>query len=141
MEWIARIFPFSVCELPCTNPASIYLIKVNNRKTRIMCEICLKLTISKHQNEVNGVVLLSLVLILNKFHVLFWCFHCWIGKGKCQLGSQKKKFLLFYFCILYELLVPTNLLISFCGLALAKNGCNTYISKTWQLSQTLPLNK
>ena len=102
MEWIARIFPFSVCELPCTNPASIYLIKVNNRKTRIMCEICLKLTISKHQNEVNGVVLLSLVLILNKFHVLFWCFHCWIGKGKCQLGSQKKKkfcFFIFAFCM------------------------------------------
>ena len=97
MEWIARIFPFSVCQLPCTNPASIYLIKVNNRKTRIMCEICLKLTISKHQNEVNGVVLLSLVLILNKFHVLFWCFHCWIGKGKCQLGSQKKNFCFFIF--------------------------------------------
>ena len=28
-----------------TNPAGIYLLKVNNRNTRKMCEICSKLTI------------------------------------------------------------------------------------------------
>ena len=36
------------------NPASVYLLKVNNRNTRTRCEICSKLTIM----------------------TLFWCLHC-----------------------------------------------------------------
>ena len=44
-----------------------YLYKVNDRSTGKRCEICSKLTI-KHQNEVNDVVLVFLLLTLNTFH-------------------------------------------------------------------------
>ena len=43
------------------NPAGFYLMKVNN---------------GNHQNT---------------FYALFWCFHCWIRKSKCQVGSSLKK--------------------------------------------------
>ena len=36
------------------NPANIYLLKVNNRNTKKMCEIYSKLKI-KHQNDVNDI--------------------------------------------------------------------------------------
>ena len=29
----------------------------------------------------------SLLLILNKFYTLFWCFHCWLWTSKCWLGK------------------------------------------------------
>ena len=45
-----------------------------------MCEICSKLTI-KHQNDI---VLVSLYLTLNRFHTLFWCFHCWLWANNYQ---------------------------------------------------------
>ena len=44
---------------------------------------------------------MSLLLTLNRFHTLFWCFHCWLSKRKCRLGSSfassfhKFKFLCF----------------------------------------------
>ena len=31
-------------------------------------------------------VLMSLLVTLNRFHRLFWLFHCWLWKGKCWLG-------------------------------------------------------
>ena len=58
-------------EVAWFNPASIYLSKVNNENTRTMCEIRSKLIIKipeQHQ---------SLLLTLNKFYILFWCFHCY----------------------------------------------------------------
>ena len=48
-------------------PVGIYLLKVNTRNTRTMCEICSKLTI-KNQSDVNKVVLVSLLLTLNRSH-------------------------------------------------------------------------
>ena len=27
-----------------------------------------------------------LALTLNRFHTLFWCFHCWLWTNKCRLG-------------------------------------------------------
>ena len=56
-------------------PISIYPFKVNNRNTRTRCEICSKST-KRHQNDANGVVLVSLLLTLNIFHTLFSCFYC-----------------------------------------------------------------
>ena len=47
------------------------LLKVNNKNTRIC-----------HWD----VFLVSLLLTLNKFHTLFWCFHGWFWTGKYQLG-------------------------------------------------------
>ena len=49
-----------------TVPVGIYLLKVNNRITRTMCEICSKLTINT----------LVLLLTWNIFHTLFQCFYC-----------------------------------------------------------------
>ena len=36
--------------------------------------------------KIFDVVLLSLLLLKNKFHTLLWCFHCWIWTSKCWLG-------------------------------------------------------
>ena len=47
--------------------ANIYLLKVNNRKTRKWCKICLKLAIKTP--ELCDVVLLSLWSTLNIFHI------------------------------------------------------------------------
>ena len=45
----------------------------------------------KHQNNVWNVfkvtTAVSLMLTLNRFHTLFWCFHCWIWSSKFHLGS------------------------------------------------------
>ena len=37
-----------------------------------ICEICLKLL-----TKTPDVILVSLFLTLNRYHSLFWCFHCW----------------------------------------------------------------
>ena len=37
-------------------------------------------------NEDNDAVLVSLLLTLNRFHTLFWFFHCWLWLNKCRLG-------------------------------------------------------
>ena len=29
---------------------------------------------------------MSLLLTLKRFHILFWCFHCWLSASKCRLG-------------------------------------------------------
>ena len=45
----------------------------------------------KHQNNVWNVfkvtTAISLMLTLNRFHTLFWCFHCWIWSSIFHLGS------------------------------------------------------
>ena len=50
--------------------AGIYLVKVNNKNTRMKHQI--------HQNDSNDVVLVSLTLTLNIFHTLFQCFYCYL---------------------------------------------------------------
>ena len=56
------------------HPVDIYLLKVYNRNTRARCEICLKLTTNSLDDNV--VFLVSLLLTLNIFHILFYCFYC-----------------------------------------------------------------
>ena len=56
-----------------SHPANIYLFQVNNKNTKKKFS---KLTKQlKHQNDVNDFVLVSLLLTLNLFHTLFWCFY------------------------------------------------------------------
>ena len=50
------------------NLSSINLFKVNNKSTKTICEICLKLTIKTQ--VVNDVVLVSLLLPVNRFHTI-----------------------------------------------------------------------
>ena len=38
------------------------------------------------KNGVIRVVLVSLLLTLNIFHTLFYCFYCWLWVGKCRLS-------------------------------------------------------
>ena len=52
-------------------PVGNYMFKVNNRNSRTRSEICSKLTMMTP-----GVVLVSLLLTLNIFYTLFWCFYC-----------------------------------------------------------------
>ena len=52
-------------------PPGIYLFKVNIGNTKTTCEIRSKLTI-----KTPYVVLLSLLLTLNRFHAMSWCFYC-----------------------------------------------------------------
>ena len=44
-----------------------------------------KLTI-KTQERRPWRALVSLLLTLNRFHTLFWCFHCWLWASKCCPG-------------------------------------------------------
>ena len=46
-----------------------------------MGETCLKLT-----NKGTRATSMTLLLTLNRFHPLFWCFHCWLWTSKCRLG-------------------------------------------------------
>ena len=51
----------------------------------------------KHLNDVRNllkltnkdIVLVCLLLTLNKFHILFWCFHCWLRTSKGRLWLFK----------------------------------------------------
>ena len=65
-------------------PPGVYLSKANNGNTKTLCKICPKLTMKgTYKNKIIKVLLLSLLLNLNRFHTLPWCFHCW---SKCRLG-------------------------------------------------------
>ena len=65
-------------------PASIYLFKVSDESIRTMCGICLKLTLK------TSVIVVSLLLILNRFHIFFWCLSCWFRTRKYQLMNMIK---------------------------------------------------
>ena len=43
----------------------------------------------RHQETAIDVVLVPLLLQLNRFHKLFWCFYCWLWLSKCQMGSNE----------------------------------------------------
>ena len=57
------------------DPADIYMLKVNKRSTRTRCEICSKFN-NNHTKTTPGVVLISLLLTLNIFHILSYVFFC-----------------------------------------------------------------
>ena len=83
---IHRLITRNTKTLSCY-PAGIYLLKVNNRNTRAMCEICSKLTIKAPERRqwrhsgiiivnfehISHLVLVFLLLILNIF---------------CRLGTE-----------------------------------------------------
>ena len=64
-----------------------------SRSTMDTLEQCVKSIQSqqyKHQSDVAEVLLVSLLLTLNKFHTLFWCFLFWLWTSKCRLGGCTK---------------------------------------------------
>ena len=60
----------------------------------------------RHLNDVIDAILVDLLFILNRFHTLFWCFHCWFWTSKCRLQSWTKHLRLFHF--LARLLFTTS---------------------------------
>ena len=79
-KWVNSLFSKDSIKAINKNYLKSSLFKVNNGSTRIMCEICSELTI-RHQRGVMGVVLSSLLITLNRFYSLFWCFHCWTSNA------------------------------------------------------------
>ena len=55
------------------NPNGNCMFKVNNKNITTRCEICSMLAIT---TPVIGVILMSLLLNLNIFHTLLFCFYC-----------------------------------------------------------------
>ena len=64
---------------------NIYFFKANNGNARTIGRICSKLT-----NEVNNVILVSLLLTLNIFGTLFWCLHSWLWTSEYWMGPFSK---------------------------------------------------
>ena len=63
------------------NPAGMF--KSNNGNTRTMYGMCSKLTIKRPERR------LSLSLPLDRFHTLFWRFHCWLWTSECRLENPR----------------------------------------------------
>ena len=64
----------------------IYLLKVNNGNTRTMWENCSKLSIKTPEQSHwcrSGVFIVN----FDRFHTIFWCFHCWLWINKCRLKT------------------------------------------------------
>ena len=63
-------------------PASIYLLKVNNRNIKTMCNFWSNLIAKTPERR----PLVFFLLTLNRFHTLSCCFHCWFWTSKYRLG-------------------------------------------------------
>ena len=86
------------------------LFKVNNKDTNVPFLYPLKTSENQRFSDVfrgytNG-TLLSLLLTLNRFHRLLWCFHYWLWTYICQLGSLMP----WYISIYGERLIKEHLL-------------------------------
>ena len=66
LVWLNELFR----KISVRIPTGIYLLRVNNRNTEAKCEICSKLTRKTEKDDI-GVVLVSVLLTLNIFHVMF----------------------------------------------------------------------
>ena len=66
----------------------IFLCSASSKSTR--CKICSKLT-KKQNGEVSNIILVSLLLTLNRFYILVWCFHCLLWTSKWRLRELKLK--------------------------------------------------
>ena len=72
------------------HPTNIYLFKINNRNTRKWYKTYSNLTI-RYPNDINDVVLVSLLLTLNIFHNFFYCYYCcWLQTGSVNLLNMFK---------------------------------------------------
>ena len=65
-------------------------IPANYIDTRTTCEIYWRLTIKTPERRQWLTMSVHLLLTLNRFHLLSWCFHCRLWTSKYQLGSQWK---------------------------------------------------
>ena len=67
----------------------------------------------KVNNNVSDIVPGSLLLILEKLHTMFSCFHCWIWASKCRVEYLPAGFnYIRYFFSIYNLCLSLTILIS-----------------------------
>ena len=64
-------------------------VENNNRNTRKRYKMSLKLTIKTLERHQHKVAQVPLLITLNRFHTVFWCFHCWLWTRKCRLGTTQ----------------------------------------------------
>lgn len=62
------------------------MFRVSNRNIRILREICSKLAIKAPARDHWRRFVMSLLVTLNKFDTLPWCFHCWLRTRSYLLG-------------------------------------------------------
>ena len=119
----------------CSNPASIYLFKTNNRKTKKRCEICSNLTIKipwrrRHQ---------FLLLTLNTNHTFFYFFYCWLWLSQCQLGNDSvNDFLLVSIANFKHIL---HIILGFSLLTLKKQMLRPLFHVNFKKMQILPVSQ
>ena len=63
------------------------MFKVNYRKTKIMCEIYSKLAIKKPEKTSMTSISCLLLLNLNRFQTVLWCFLYWLWISNYWLGN------------------------------------------------------
>ena len=88
----------------------IYLFKINNGNTRTMCEIYSKFSVNVI--DVFDIILVFLMLTLDKFDTLDWCFNWWLWASEYLLSNKRFFFLLslsFLFLVFAEIVIQTCL--------------------------------
>ena len=65
--------------------------------------------------HINDVVLVSLLLTLNRFQTLFWCFRCWLWTSKCTLRRSSVFVNSKVYCLLLELNAIWHLFTTECS--------------------------
>ena len=71
-------------------PFGIFLFKVNNKCTRAI-NVPEQYNESVQISKVSHVVLVSLLLILKRFHTFIWYFHSLLSASKYRLGTGWEK--------------------------------------------------
>ena len=65
--------------------------------------------------HINDVVLVSLLLTLNRFQTLLWCFRCWLWTSKCTLRRSSVFVNSKVYCLLLELNAIWHLFTTECS--------------------------
>ena len=97
------VFSCEFCEISKNNffyrtppvAASICLFKCENGNSRTICEICSKLTIKNNRSYLVSLRRSAVLLTLNRFHTMFWFFHCSLWTNKWRLRSIRCNQVLF----------------------------------------------
>ena len=61
----------------CPLCISICLFKAKNWKTSTICKICSNVTVRRQERRQWGRSG-NFIVKVNRFHTLYWCFHCWL---------------------------------------------------------------
>ena len=117
-------------------PASNYMFKVSNRNIRKRYKNAKQLWYSdafRWYGKRPDVFLVSLLLTLNIFHTLFYCFYCYFWAGKCRLG-----YISIFFCYSAVTTTKQRIALEWCG-DLTRKDTIVYFLEPWVLMLKLDL--